>query len=112
MTAIRTVKYKASFPIDLAKRARYIRVKSGAGPANDYVNRVIIKCLSFRVGGLRGRRRDELMPDLRVVGFGRSANLYFRAEASRIVFIALLGAGLSDEKLREILVRRDQDFEL
>jgi plasmid stabilization system protein ParE len=61
---------------------------------------------------LRGRRRDELIPDLRVVSFGRSANLYFRAEASRIVFIALLGAGLSDERLREILVRRDQEAEL
>lgn len=106
MTVVRKVRFQLGFYRDLDDRAKWLKRNVGSRASRAFVERVVARCYSLRIGGLRGRRRDELMPGARVIAIGRSANLYFYIDAEQILIIGLFGSGLSDEKLKALLRAR------
>ncbi|RUW52958.1 type II toxin-antitoxin system RelE/ParE family toxin [Mesorhizobium sp. M1A.F.Ca.ET.072.01.1.1] len=67
--------------------------------ADRYDARIRAFCERLEHGSERGTRRDDVRPDLRVVGFERRITVAFVGEPERVVILRLFygGANWSDE---------------
>jgi len=70
----RAVIFSPEAEADLARIGDWIAERAGSAIALAYVDRIGAYCLGFEWAAERGRRRDDIRPGLRVVGFeGRIA---------------------------------------
>ena len=71
----------------------YDYIAGQAGAARAYTDRIVSYCLGFTTFPERGRRRDDLRPGLRVIGFGRRVTIAFHVTSDRITIDRVLYGG-------------------
>ncbi len=54
-------------------------------------------CLGLGSAPQRGRRRDDLRPGVRVVGFKRKVSVYFKVESNTVFILGILYGGRTFE---------------
>ncbi|PBB90850.1 addiction module toxin RelE [Mesorhizobium sp. WSM3864] len=95
----RTVVYTLDPGDDLDRIYTFIAQASNPILADRYDARIRAFCERLEHGSERGTRRDDVRPDLRVVGFERRITVAFVVEPERVVILRLFygGANWSDE---------------
>lgn len=78
---------------DLTDIYDYIAAGTGQQAARAYVTRLRRFCLSLETFPHRGRRRDDLRPGLRLLGYHRQATIAFRIEIEQITILRIYAAG-------------------
>jgi toxin ParE1/3/4 len=73
----------------------YLARRFFADSAARYVNRIREACNSLAKAPYRGTRRDDIRPGARMIGFERSASIYFVIEESRVVILSVCYGGRS-----------------
>ena len=71
----------------------YITEHSGAQSAEAYVGRIIDYCLGLSTFPERGRRRDDIRPGLRTLGFERRVMIVFSIESPGVVIHGVFYGG-------------------
>lgn len=66
---------------------------SGATTADRYDQRIRAFCERLEYGSERGTRRDDVRPELRVIGFERRVAIAFIVESERVVILRVLYGG-------------------
>jgi toxin ParE1/3/4 len=77
----------------------YISTHSSEKRADDYVGRIVTFCQRLTAFPLRGTRRDDLLPGLRVIGFERRASIVFVVTDSAILVEGIFYAGREFEAI-------------
>jgi plasmid stabilization system protein ParE len=67
----------------------YIAANAGALRADHYVSGIVNRCLSLATFPERGTKRDDIRPNLRIMGHHRSATIAFAIDYARQVVIVL-----------------------
>jgi len=78
---------------DLLELYDWIAERAGDQVAIGYVERLESYCRGFEVASLRGRRRDDIRPGLRVTGFERRVAIAFIVEAHVVIILRLYYGG-------------------
>ena len=78
---------------DLLQIYDWIAERAGDDIALGYIERLEAFCRSRALSPLRGRRRDDVRPGLRVVGFQRRIAVAFTVEANVVVILGLYYGG-------------------
>lgn len=78
---------------DLLQIFDWITERAGPDVAMTYVERLEKYCLGFETASLRGRRRDDIRPGLRISGFERRVAIAFVVEDDAVVILRLHHAG-------------------
>ena len=90
-------RYKVAFrpmaEADLLDLYDYIAGEAGTFVAGNYIDRIEAACLSLEAFPQRGRRRDDIKPGLRTVGFERRATIVFRILKSEVVIVRVFHGG-------------------
>lgn len=86
---------------DLLNLYDYIAEASGEDRALGYLERIETYCRGFGRFPVRGRRRDDLFPGLRVIGFERRVTIAFHVDSSRVVIDRVLYGGRDLSALRD-----------
>lgn len=90
-------KYEVTFrPLaeaDLFALYSYIASQAGRGVAGAYVDRIEAACLGLATFPERGRRRDDIRPGLRILGFERRATIVFEVGQEEVVIIRIFYGG-------------------
>ena len=95
----RVVVYTLDAGDDLDRIYNIVAEASSATTADRYDSRIRAFCERLDYGSERGTRRDDVRPDLRVVGFERRVTVAFTVEPERVVILRVFygGANWSDE---------------
>ena len=95
----RAVIYTLDAGDDLDRIYTIIAEASSPTTADRYDGRIRAFCERLEHSSERGTRRDDVRPDLRVVGFERRVTIAFVVEPERVVILRLFygGANWSDE---------------
>ena len=91
---------------DLLKLYDDIETNSGAERARDYTDHIIAQCLSLANFPERGRRRDDLRPELRIISFRRRVTIAFHITATTVIIDHVL-YGVRD--LKPLFDEEDDD---
>jgi toxin ParE1/3/4 len=78
---------------DLLELYDWIAERAGDEVALGYVDRLESYCRGFEVASLRGRRRDDIRPGLRVTSFERRVASAFTVEANVVAILRLYYGG-------------------
>ncbi len=78
---------------DILELYEYIASQAGAARARAYTDRIVSYCLGFTTFPERGRRRNDLRPGLRVIGFGPRVTIAFHVTSDRITIDRVLYGG-------------------
>ena len=78
---------------DILELYDYIAGQAGAARARAYTDRIVSYCLGFTTFPECERRRDDLRPGLRVIGFGRRVTIAFHVTSDRITIDRVLYGG-------------------
>lgn len=78
---------------DLFELGLYIAEHSGAEVANGYLDRIYTACMGLATFPERGRRRDDILPGLRTIGFERRATIVFRVLKTRVEIVTIAYGG-------------------
>lgn len=78
---------------------QYIAEHASEGRADEYIGRIVTFCKGLATFPLRGRRRDDLLPGLRVIGFERRATVAFVVSDALVLIEGIFYAGRDFEKL-------------
>jgi toxin ParE1/3/4 len=89
----RSVVFREEAENDLTELALYIAGQSGAVVANRYLDRIYAACAELAHFPQRGRRRDDLLPGLRTIGFERRATIAFRVLKTRVEIVTIAYGG-------------------
>jgi len=91
------MKYRVSFrPLaesDLFGLYDYIARESGHGVAGAYIDRIEAACMALATFPRRGKRRDDIRPGLRTLGFERRATIAFRVMRTEVVIVRIFYGG-------------------
>ncbi|WP_296746808.1 type II toxin-antitoxin system RelE/ParE family toxin [Mesorhizobium sp.] len=95
----RAVIYTADAGDDLDHIYDVVALASSATTADRYDSRIRAFCERLDYGSERGSRRDDVRPDLRIIGFERRITVAFVVEPERVVILRLFygGANWSDD---------------
>lgn len=86
----------------LATLSQYIGEHASEKTADAYVSRIVRQCQSLADFPVRGRRRDDILPDLRTVGFERRVTIAFMIENDRVIIEGIFYGGQQlEDKLGE-----------
>lgn len=77
----------------LAELFRYIAQAASPGIAERYINAVITYCESLDTFPLRGARRDDIRPGLRVTNFKGRTVIAFDVDAQQVSVIGVFYGG-------------------
>jgi toxin ParE1/3/4 len=82
---------------DLIAIYDYIAERASADIALQFIERIEAYCLGFATAPERGTKRDDLRPNLRMVGFRRRATILFEVDRrkKRVVIHGVYYAGRS-----------------
>ena len=83
---------------DLFALYRHIAAESGHRIAGGYIERIEAACDPLATFPLRGRKRDDIRPGLRVVGFERRATIVFQVKKTEVVIVRILYGGQDYER--------------
>ena len=89
----RAVVYSAAFIDDLAAIEAWIAERAGDHVALNYMRRLDMYCSRFDLAAQRGAPRDDLRPDLRVIGFEKRIELLFSITPDRVEFLRAFYGG-------------------
>lgn len=89
----RAVIYALEAVGDLDRIYDIIAEASGATTANRYDQRIRAFCERLEYGSERGTRRDDVRPELRVIGFERRVTVAFTVESGRVVILRVFYGG-------------------
>jgi toxin ParE1/3/4 len=82
----------------------YISEQAGPDIAIGYIRRIRTACLALSDFPERGRKRDDVLPGLRVIGFERRVNIVFRVLKTRVEIVTIAYGGRDFE--RELRTRK------
>jgi toxin ParE1/3/4 len=94
----RTVTFTPQARSDLLRIGDRIAELAGIDVALDYTARLEAYCAGFEFAGERGRRRDDLSPGLRVVGFERRVAIIFAVFDDEVTIVRLYYGGQNWER--------------
>jgi toxin ParE1/3/4 len=80
---------------DLLELYDYIADHSSTTRAMRYIERIEKSCMSLNTLPERGTRREDLRPDLRVMGFERRVLIAFRISSGSVAILRILYGGRS-----------------
>jgi toxin ParE1/3/4 len=84
------------------KLHEYITTHSSEERADGYIRRIVNFCNGLATFPLRGMQRDDILPGLRVTGFGRRVNIAFVVTADTVLIEGIFYGGRDYEAvLRE-----------
>jgi toxin ParE1/3/4 len=84
------------------KLHEYITTHSSEERADGYIRRIVNFCNGLATFPLRGMRRDDILPGLRVTGFERRVNIAFVVTADTVLIEGIFYGGRDYEAvLRE-----------
>ena len=90
-------KHKVTFsPLaeaDLLGLFNYIAAESGIAVADAYIDRIEAACLSLKIFPMRGTRRDDLLPGVRMLGFERRVAIAFTVRDGEVRILRILYGG-------------------
>jgi toxin ParE1/3/4 len=75
----------------------YLADRFDPGNARKYMDRLMQFCLGLGGAPHRGRRREDLRPNVRVIGFERKASIYFKVEGQTVFVLGVLYGGRTFE---------------
>ncbi|WP_400767259.1 type II toxin-antitoxin system RelE/ParE family toxin [Methylosinus sporium] len=78
---------------DILQIYDWIEERAGSDVALAYIGRLETYCRGFDMASERGRRRDDLRPGLRAVGFERRVTIAFFVEEERVTILRLFYGG-------------------
>ena len=78
---------------DLAAIGDWITERAGVDVALGYIERLEAYCNGFEFAAERGRRRDDLRPGLRIVGFERRIAIAFEVSNGEVTILRLYYGG-------------------
>lgn len=77
----------------------YITTHSGEARADGYIGRIVNFCSGLTTFPMRGRQRDDILPGLRVIGFGRRLNIAFMVTADTVLIEGIFYGGRNYEAI-------------
>ena len=89
----RAVTFTPQARTDLLSIGDWIAERAGIEVALGYTARLEAYCIGFEFAGERGRRRDDLRPGLRIVGFERRVAIAFVVSDSEVTILRLYYGG-------------------
>ncbi len=89
----RKVVLLASASRELTELGLYIASQSNAKVANDYLDRIYAACIGLATFPERGRRRDDILPGLRTIGFERRVTIAFRVLKTQVQIVTIAYGG-------------------
>ena len=78
---------------------RYISENSSEERADGYITRVVDYCKGFTMFPLRGSPREDLLPGLRVTGFGRRITIAYTTTAEAVLIEGIFHGGQDFEAM-------------
>lgn len=85
-----------------------LRQKQAPQIAISYIDRIEAYCLGFELASERGHRRDDISPDLRIVGFERRVAIAFAVDDDRVTILRLFYGGQNCNDLIKPDTSRDR----
>jgi toxin ParE1/3/4 len=96
------VEFRDEALADLVALYDYIASQNSPEIAIVYVRRIRVACMGLATFPERGRRRDDILPGLRVIGFERRVSIAFRVFKTRVEIVTIAYGGRDFErKLRK-----------
>lgn len=83
---------------DLFELYRYIAEQTGHQIAGAYIERIEAACLALATFPERGRRRDDIRPGLRTMGFERRATIVFQVRRTEVLIVRIFYGGRDYER--------------
>lgn len=88
-----SVIYSPEAAQDLLQLYAYIDGRSGPDRARAYTARIEAHCTGLADFPERGRRRDDLRPGLRIIGFERRVTIAFHVSSEAVIIDRILYGG-------------------
>ncbi len=81
---------------------RYVAVAASPEIAERYTNSIVAYCESLKDFPLRGTRRDDVRPGIRITNYKKRAVIAFAVEAAQISIIGIYYGGQDYETVLQI----------
>ena len=81
---------------------RYVAVAASPEIAERYTNSIVAYCESLKDFPLRGTRRDDVRPGIRITNYKKRAVIAFAVEAEQISIIGIYYGGQDYETVLQI----------
>jgi toxin ParE1/3/4 len=91
------VVFRPEAEADLIGLYEYIVERSGHQIAGGYIDRIEEACMALATFPKRGRRRDDILPGLRTIGFERRITIAFRVLKNQVEIVTIAYAGRNFE---------------
>jgi len=91
------VVFRPEAEADLIGLYEYIAERSGQQIAGGYIDRIEEACMALATFPKRNRRRDDILPGLRTIGFERRVTIAFRVLKSQVEIVTIAYAGRNFE---------------
>lgn len=85
---------------------RYIAAAASPETAERYTSSIVAYCDSLQDFPLRGTRRDDVRPDLRITNYKKRAVIAFAVEAAQISVIGIFYGGQDYETVLQLDLRK------
>lgn len=97
----RIVEISADAKADLIALYDWIANEASPAVALSYIERLESYCLGFDLASERGHLRDDIRPNLRIVGFERRVTIAFMVEDDRVIILRIFSGGRNWTKLMQ-----------
>lgn len=87
------VRFRPLAEADLTELYDFIASQAGLSVAGGFIDRIEKACLALSHFPNRGRRRDDLRPGLRILGFERRAAIAYVVTGSEVVIARVFYGG-------------------
>jgi toxin ParE1/3/4 len=87
------VRFRPLAEADLTELYDYIAERAGVTAAGPFIDRIEKACLALAHFPNRGSKRDDLRPELRILGFERRAAIAFVVTDSEVVIARIFYGG-------------------
>jgi toxin ParE1/3/4 len=94
----RSVVFAPEAEDDLVRLYDWIAERAGAQVALGYIERIEDHCQRLDLASERGRRRDDIRPGLRIVGFERRVTIAITVDADQVTILRVLYSGADWER--------------
>jgi toxin ParE1/3/4 len=92
------VSFRPQAEADLFGLYRYIAEQAGHEIAAGYIDRIEAACLALETFPERGKRRDDIRPGVRIMGFERRVTILFRVAKAEVMILRALYGGQDYER--------------
>jgi toxin ParE1/3/4 len=91
------VVFRPQAEADLVGLYAYIAERAGYRIAGGYIDRIEEACMALATFPKRGKRRDDILPGLRTIGFERRVTIAFRVLKTQLEIVTIAYAGRNFE---------------